>query len=183
VRGTTFLVFYENNAATVAVGEGAVDVKKISAETGPKGEVKEKIEEKTETTIVRKNNTLVITEEPKAPPVTRTISAVESFYIQKVAAQPVIPKPAIKDKVKIEKIREEAKPNIKQIDKRINEFFPQSLKKISENYDRIDVIRLYNGKVYEGIIVSRGDRFLVISTPEGRIEIPVNKIKYTGIKK
>jgi len=183
VRGTTFLVFYENNAATVAVGEGAVEVKKISAETGPKGEVKEKIEEKTETTIVRKNNTLVITEEPKAPPVTRTISAVESFYIQKVAAQPVIPKPAIKDKVKIEKIREEAKPKIKQIDKRINEFFPQSLKKISENYDRIDVIRLYNGKVYEGIIVSRGDRFLVISTPEGRIEIPVNKIKYTGIKK
>ena len=50
-------------------------------------------------------------------------------------------------------------------------------------YDRIDVIRLYVGRVYEGIIVSSGDKFLVISTPDGRIEIPVNKIKYTGIKK
>ena len=183
VRGTTFLVFYEKNSATVAVGEGAVEVKKIIAETGPEGEGKERIEEKKESTIVLKNNTLVITEEPKAPPVTRPISAVESFYIQKVAVQPVISKPAEKSKPEIEKIREEAKPKIKQIDKRIDEFFPQTLKKISENYDRIDVIRLYSGKVYEGIIVSRGDRVLVISTPEGRIEIPVNKIKYTGIKK
>ena len=183
VRGTTFLVFYENNAATVAVGEGAVEVKKISVEAVPEGEIKEKIEEKTEPTIVRKNNTLVIAEEPKAPPVSRTISAVESFYIQKVAAQPVIPKPAKKSKVEIEKIQEEVKPKIKQLDNKINEFYPQSLKKISENYDRIDVIRLYSGKVYEGIIVSRGDKFLVISTPAGRVEIPINKIKYTGIKK
>lgn len=186
VRGTTFLVFYEKNTATVAVGEGAVEVKKVSPKVKIEGEGKEgkkTVEEIKETTIVRKNNTVVISEEPKVPAVSRPISAVETFYMQKVAAQPVVPKPAKATKPEIEKIREEAKPKLKQIDNKINEYYPQSLKKISENYDRIDVIRLYSGKVYEGIIVSRGDRFLVMSTPEGRVEIPISKIKYTGIKK
>lgn len=189
VRGTTFLVFYDQKTATVAVGEGAVEVKKVSAELVKEGEEKEATtaeevkEEKRESTIVVKNNTVVITEEPKTPPVARPISEVETFYIQKVADQPVIPKPAEKTKPEIEKIQEEAKPKIKQIDNRINEFSPQSLKKISKNYDRIDVIRLYNGKVYEGIIVSRGDKFIIMSTPQGRVQIPANKVKYTGIKK
>jgi hypothetical protein len=45
------------------------------------------------------------------------------------------------------------------------------------------VIKLYNGKTYKGIIVSRGDKTIIMSTPQGRVEIPVTKVKYTGIKK
>ena len=186
VRGTTFLVFYDRKAATVAVGEGAVEVKKVTAtpaKEAEKKEGKEVIGKKVEAIIVAKNKTVVISEEPKASPVSRPISEVETFYIQKILNQPVIPKPARATRTEIEKIEEEAKPKIKQIDNRINEFYPQSLKKISENYDRIDVIKLYSGKTYEGIIVSRGEKVIIMSTPQGRIEIPINKVKYTGIKK
>jgi hypothetical protein len=192
VRGTTFLVFYENKAATVAVGEGAVMVRKVSPEAKieeKKEGVGPKPEEKEEGIVfdVTKNNSVVISEEPAVKPAPRPISEVETLYIRKIATQPVIPRPALKTKQEIkkeiEKIQEQVKPEIKQIEKKIDEFYPQSIQKISQNYDRVDEVKLYNGKTYHGIIVSRGDRFLVMSTPEGRINIPVNKIKYTGIKK
>jgi hypothetical protein len=184
VRGTTFLVFADPKTSTVAVGEGTVMVKKTVPVSGQIQQGKEAPAEKEEAEVaVTKNRSVEIAEEVKAPPVTRPITEVETLYIEKIESQPVISKPEKKSAPEIEKIREEIKPEIKQIEKKIETFYPQSLKKISDNYDSIDEVRLYNGKVYYGKIVSRGDQFVTMSTPAGRVQIPINKVKYTGIKK
>lgn len=164
VRGTTFLVTQSDTTAVVAVGSGDVIVKQYTTD---------------QTIDITADNTVVISDTT----IKRPLSDLENLYIKKITNRPIIPAPEKKTIEDIKTIQENAKTSMQTIDKRIGEYYPLSLKKISENYDRIDEVKLYTGKVHHGIIVSRGDKYLIMATPEGRIQIPVNQVKYTGIKK
>jgi|GEM_PF-1859172 len=55
-----------------------------------------------------------------------------------------------------------------------------TLNAIQKDLGRIDEIRLYNGRVIQGAIISRGDEYLVL-TVSGTVKIPEKQIKNVRI--
>lgn len=51
-----------------------------------------------------------------------------------------------------------------------------SLSSLKKDFERLDEIRMYNGRIIQGAIISRGKTYMVL-TPEGKIKIPEDQIK------
>ncbi|HOO70479.1 MAG TPA: hypothetical protein PK926_01880 [Spirochaetota bacterium] len=51
-----------------------------------------------------------------------------------------------------------------------------TLNSLQKDFERIDEIRLYNGRIIRGAIISRDGEFLIL-TPTGKIKINENQIK------
>lgn len=51
-----------------------------------------------------------------------------------------------------------------------------TLSSLKEDFERLDEIRMYNGRIIQGAIISRGKTYLVL-TPAGKIKIPEEQIK------
>lgn len=51
-----------------------------------------------------------------------------------------------------------------------------TLASLKEDFERLDEIRMYNGRILRGAIISRGKMYLVL-TPTGKVKIPEEQIK------
>ncbi len=61
------------------------------------------------------------------------------------------------------------------------EMEPVTLEGMKKKYGKIDVITLFNGRVINGIIKSRGDVYSILTT-DGIINVQVGKIMNTKVK-
>jgi hypothetical protein len=52
----------------------------------------------------------------------------------------------------------------------------QTLQDIHKDFERLDEIRLYNGRIIQGAVISRGKEYLIL-TPAGKIKIKEEEIK------
>jgi len=52
----------------------------------------------------------------------------------------------------------------------------KTLQSLQKDFERVDEIRLYNGRILRGAVISRGVMYLIL-TPEGKVKIPEKQIK------
>lgn len=161
VRGTTFLVSYDSNAAAVAVADGTVFVKHLKS-----GD--------------EKDVTSGLAADIDADIKTRPQSELEVLRLEKIRIETFIPDAARQGKEGLDKLRKDIKPKDAEIDLQIDEFLPMSLTEIRKRYGRVDEVKLFNGTVIRGLIKWRGAEYIMI-TPEGRKSVPAVKVKYTGL--
>ncbi|HOO73079.1 MAG TPA: FecR family protein [Spirochaetota bacterium] len=194
VRGTEYSTSYKNGRSLIAVKQGKVAVAtKEAAAEGAEADYTEKV-------VIEEGNTAVVITiegegETAATKVeTRPISEVESLTVQKVSMIEMVPEPEKKSKEELEEmqravIKEEIKidkdlaPREKQekimtmIEKKNN-----TLEEIKEVFERIDEISLYNGRMIQGAIISRGDKYKVLTTT-GTMDINESDIKKVRVIK
>ncbi len=161
VRGTVFSTEFNNGVTNVAVAEGKVNVKLVST-----GDEKEPEAE----------SSAVVTDKIEL----RKIDTVEKLVLKKIEETPVMENI---DSIKAEDLDKEGnriRENDVRIDKEVDKILKNSmtLDEIKTEYGRIDVVRLYTGKIYRGAILSRGSKIKMI-TPEGTIYIEAKKIRQT----
>ena len=58
----------------------------------------------------------------------------------------------------------------------------RTIDEIREAFNRVDEITLYNGRVIQGAILSRGAEYKIL-TPDGTISVPEEEIKSSGVIK
>ena len=166
VRGTTFSVSYYPGKNIVAVSKGKVEVTRFAEE-----EIKE---------LAEQGETIVVTDTVRV----RDISEIEELELTKIDQVEFIRTSSEIKGDKGKHLEESLKNKDEEIDKKIEELkenqLPKTLGEIKERYNRIDEITLYSGKVYRGVILSRGSSFKILTT-SGTITVPKNKIKRTRI--
>jgi hypothetical protein len=151
VRGTEFSVRYRPGTAVLAVRRGAVGVS-----TGKEGKE----------TLVPAGTTAMFTGKEKR----RMISDSESRQLETVSKIPVVH--GIETKAETE-ILDLLEPLLGKMTK------PEAaLEKMKAKYGHIHTVTLYNGKVIEGIILSRGKNYIIL-TPKGKIIVPERQIRAT----
>lgn len=165
VRGTEFSVAYDGAATTVAVKEGSVMVSHLDARSGKI--LKERPVESGNTAVIR--GTLEV----------NPISGMESLELERISVTPFLDdveemsREDLVEEAKLQEKREEA------IQKKINAGLGVlTLDEIREQYGQVHEIRLYNGRVYLGAILSRGGIF-TIQTTRGIVRVPAAKIMKT----
>lgn len=162
VRGTVFSVEHNEGFTNVAVSEGKVSVARAS---------------KTDETVIEAGSAAVVADTVAR----RDINAVEELKLRKIENMQLIENlndaedGALDNKVKEIRLQDEA------IDKKMKKLLKDkmSLEEIKTEYGRIDMVRLYSGRVYRGVVVSRGKNIKMI-TPQGTINIEAKKIKETA---
>jgi hypothetical protein len=189
VRGTRFSVTSGERGTTVAVTEGSVAVKAASHDdrgvsTAPAGEEKLADAGRAVEVDVKKA-------EAKPSLTMRQATESEKKEIQKVDIVPVVQKPgrsSLQELRDMEKtILEKEKSfrtegtggsagKIKDLLSKKN----RSMNDIKATFDRIDEITLYNGRVIQGAIMSRGANYVII-TPGGTVSVPEAEIKNVQI--
>jgi hypothetical protein len=192
VRGTQFSVKYMDGKTLVAVTDGKVAVKAVHTDDAGKATAPEK-----EETLTEAGKTAEVAIQPKtrageeAPLVLkiRPITEPEKKELKKIESIPVIKEVNIQDPEQIESTIQEAigkekenEPEGKDKMKALLGKKSPSIAEIREVFSRIDEITLYNGKVIQGAIISRGEQYRVL-TPEGTISIPESEIKGSRILK
>ena len=157
IRGTRFSVAYNPSKlkSTVAVKEGKVQVTSISNK-------KE---------IMATESKAIVVEQDL---VERKITKIESIELDKVDNKAIMKKKTSKIEVLIEKDKEIQK--ILDKEKAKNEITLDSLR---AKYGRIDVVTLYTGKKYAGIITKRGS-YTTMLTPSGTVRFKSVKIRLTS---
>ncbi|MBN2402156.1 MAG: FecR domain-containing protein [Spirochaetes bacterium] len=161
VRGTVFLTEYNNNVTNVAVTEGRVNIKQLES-----GDEKDS----------DAGMAAVVTEKISL----RKIDSVEKLVLQKIEETAMIENI---DSISSEDLVNEG-DKIRETDERIDKEIDKVLKnamtldEIRSEYGRIDIVRMYTGKVYRGAILSRGNTIRMI-TPEGTISLDAKKIRQT----
>jgi len=159
VRGTVFSVSYGGEESTVGVSRGMVDV--IDAASGKKEEVAQgKAADVREGIIVR------------------DLPATESLELEKADAVDYVEGVRTTTPEALEEKGKTFIAAIEKIDRKVEEIAPRTLEGIRAKYGRIDVVTLYTGKVYRGVILSRG-AVLKILTPAGTVEVQKEKVKST----
>ncbi len=197
VRGTQFSVNYREGTTLVAVSEGKVAVSAARADDAGKQAPAP------EETLAVAGNTAEIkaasagTAAPLALNV-RPISESEKSELKKIESVPVVPEAYKKDPAAIESEVKNAAVKEKESDakegdtlsaeakqeklKALMEKKTRSMDEIREVFNRIDEITLYNGRVIQGAVISRGARYTIL-TPGGTVSIPENEIKGSRILK
>ncbi len=162
VRGTRYSVSYnpDKKATTVAVATGRVYIENISTKKG------ESLGEKKSAVITEKTDF-------------RPISKVESLELEKLDAVPFVRGSLLEKTGKMNDRNKLIKKKDAEIDKKINAASLPTLSELRAKYGRIDVVTTYQGKVYRGVITSRG-RFYRMVTPAGPVFIDSRKVKRTG---
>lgn len=161
VRGTVFSTEFNNGLTNVAVAEGKVSVKLLASgdEKAPDAGMSAVI---TDRIVLRK------------------IDTVEKLVLQKIEETEMI---GDINSISNEDLSNEGNKiyeNDKRIDKEIEKILKNAmtLDEIRTEYGRIDIVKLYTGKVHRGAILSRGNKIKMI-TPEGTIYIEAKKIRQT----
>lgn len=183
VRGTEFSISYKPYKpykpykTTIAVKQGLVYIEKIDPETkralqkkklsqGFRAEVGQGIRQK-----IKQEN----------------LSELDGLMVQKISIAPFIDDVENKTRAQLREIGEKQYLEEQKIDKLIGSLLSKtkrkknshlSLSELRKKYNRIDQVILYTGKVYKGIILSRGAT-LKLLTPKGIVKIPAKKVKHT----
>ena len=192
VRGTQFSVNYREGKTQVAVAEGTVAVKAVRAEDAGKPAA-----EQAKETLTRAGNTAeVVSRGGEAQPAlsVRPISDTEKLVLKKIESVPVIPEAEKKDAATIETTVKEAIGQGKDKEdkaagetqqekvKALMEKKTRSMSEIREVFSRIDEVTLYNGRVIQGAVISRGANYTIL-TPGGTVVVPEKQIKGSRILK
>ena len=184
VRGTQFSVNYRQGGTQVAVSEGKVAVRAASTDENGKA-----VSESREETMTAAGNTAEIIAAPgaegkEAKPVVsvRVITELEKQTLKKIEAVPVIPDAGKKSGQELESEVKKAigyYPN--EMQDRITKLLAKdsrTIEDIRDAFGRVDEVTLYNGRVIQGAIVTRGEQFRILA-PEGMIMVPEEDIKGT----
>ncbi len=188
VRGTQFSVQYRNKMTMVAVSEG-----KVSVRSGRHDSIGTAASVSKEEIITDAGKTLDVSEAaPKgaggeAPLVyrLRPITSEEKLALKKIETMPVIPSADRKTPEEIESAIKKAiekDPGAGDKVKALMEQKTRTLDDIHKVFNRIDEVTLYDGRVLQGAIMSRGDTFTILTT-EGTVSFPEDKIKESRIVK
>ncbi len=192
IRGTEFSTSYNLKESVIAVHEGKVAVKPIKKDAV----IDEKIYKETKNEIIVESNKVAVAKEvavkdgkeEKIEISVKPISKKESLVIEKVSIISFIEKPEKLDEKELTIITKEIQKKdekitntlkIEEKTERINILIqkkPQTLVEIKEVFERIDEITLFNGRVINGAIISRGNVMSVL-TIGGVISVKQDEIK------
>jgi hypothetical protein len=193
VRGTEYSTTYTGGKSVIAVKNGKVAVAtRDAAEEGTEPAYTEK-------TVVDEGSAAVVTSEGEGAAAvtkveTRPISEVENLTVKKVSIIPMVTEPEKASKSELEGMQRDIIAEEVKIDKELNpkiknekiimmiERKTNTLAEIREVFERIDEISLYNGRVIQGAIISRGAKYQVL-TPTGATNINEADIKKVRVIK
>lgn len=172
VKGTVFSTTYSPGKTIVVAKDGIVDIQHINNVTG----------ESLDTRTIDMGKTAVLSDKI----LVRKSHKAEMLITEKVSIVPFIKDAEDKTRIELEKTGMEIEVKEKLIDKEIDKIKPakslSTLKGIKNKYGRIDIIQLYSGKVYRGVILSRGPIFRILTT-RGVVGVEAIKVKSTGVMK
>jgi uncharacterized pyridoxamine 5'-phosphate oxidase family protein len=166
VRGTEFLTEFNGKNSIVAVGKGKVSVERTSG--NPDGK------------IVETGNTAVVAEK-KDTVALRTINTVETLELSKLEKTPVIENVEKKSSEEIKDLFRDTEAADKKINFEIREETGLTFPEMKDAFSRIDVITLFNGRVIQGIIVSRGETYKILTTT-GPVTVSAKEVQRTEVK-
>ncbi len=165
VRGTTFSVSYHPGRNIVAVSRGKVEVMRFEDDTQE---------------MAGQGEAIVVSDSVKL----RDISEIEELELNKIEHVDFIRSTTVITGDKGKQLEKSLMKKDEEVNKKIEELRenqpPKTLGEIRERYNRIDEITLYSGKVYRGVILSRGASFKILTT-SGTVTVPKNTIKRTRI--
>jgi hypothetical protein len=180
VRGTAFSVSMVEGSARIAVSSGKVKVDKIDIATG----------QVLASTELEQGKSVLADKDKTAEIKTANISALEELEIRKVSIISFLDNPQSVNLKELDsmgnQIQSRERPIIRQIEKELEQTEPKgngkalNLESIKKKYKRIDEITLYNGRVILGAIISRGEKFEIL-TPLGTVKVSKNEVKSTRI--
>jgi ferric-dicitrate binding protein FerR (iron transport regulator) len=154
VLGTEFSVTYEPGMAVVAVRRSAGGVAVVAGR---------------KETVAPQGTAVTFTDREKS----RVISDVESLELENISKIPMID--GIETKTEAE-VRDILEPLLG------SEAMPKTtLEQIRAKYGRIDIVILYNGRVLEGVILSRGENYTILTTA-GKIIVPERQIRTIRVR-
>lgn len=188
VRGTQFSVQYKNRMTMVAVTEGKVAVKSGRHDNAGKAASISK-----EEVITDAGKTVDITEAApkgagKETPLVfklRPITNEEKQALKKIETVPVIPSAGKMTPEEIESTMKNAAEKQQGAPDKVKMLMEQktrTLDDIQKVFSRIDEVSLYDGRVLQGAIMSRGDTYTMI-TIDGAVSFPETQIKESRIVK
>ncbi len=166
VRGTQFLTSYNGKKSTVAVGRGLVSVKN----TAQGGMEKLAPEGRTATAETGAKGVEI-----------RDIDKSETLELTKVVNTPVVSGIEKKTPEELEEIFKESSEQNKKTEEQIDELRGMTQSEMKAKYGRIDIITLYNGRKIEGVILSRGKYYRIL-TRGGTITVEGKNVRRTGVK-
>jgi hypothetical protein len=167
VRGTEFLTEFNGKRSIVAVGSGKVSVERSAGNPDLK--------------IVDKGSTAVV-EEQKEIVSMRKINRLETLELSKITKTPVVE--GVEKKTP-EEIKAQFIDSVKA-DEKVNfdikgETSGFTVSEMKDNFKRVDVVILFNGRVIQGIIVSRGETYRIV-TANGPVEVNAREVRRTEVK-
>ncbi|MBN2079462.1 MAG: FecR domain-containing protein [Spirochaetes bacterium] len=190
VRGTRFSVNYSKGVTQVAVDEGKVAVTAARHdETGKTADEsavsKEEImTEAGKTAEVRARTPLSAGEEAALVINVRDITKDEKQNLKKFSAVPIIEDIEKKSIEEIESvIRKGISSYTQDQQSRIKNLMAKparSIDEIREVFNRVDEVTLYNGRVIQGAILSRGKTYRILA-PDGVVTVMEDEIKTSTI--
>lgn len=197
VRGTEYSASYINGKSLVSVRTGKVAVSTPQAAGADAAEV---AEEYSESTIIDEGKTAVITKSESTDTKdelkveVRPITEVEDLTVKKISIVAMVPEPEKKTKEELSSMQENIIKEEIKIDKELNSKVKEekiismikkkenTLAEIKEVFERIDEISLYNGRVIQGAIISRGETYKILTTT-GTVDVNESDIKKVKIMK
>ncbi len=130
--------------------------------------------------LIKEGKTAVVTNNISARPATES----EILEIEKISLVPFIKNAENKSSGELKKSGEQVQIKEQALDKEIKKKEelkkPKSLAGIKTRYGRVDEITLYSGRVYKGVIISRGKMYKILTTG-GTIRVPASKVKRTRV--
>ena len=190
VRGTEYSTGYINGKSLVAVRKGLVEVDTVAA--GEKTTDKPALVGEGKTAVITKTESKQGDEELNLE--VRSISEVESLTVKKISIVPMVTEPDKKTRQELKELQEQMIKEETRIDDELNpkikkekiismiEKKENTLAEIREVFERIDEITLYNGRVIQGAIISRGEKYRVLTT-KGALDLNENDIKKIKVMK
>ncbi len=166
VRGTQFLTEFTGTKSIVAVGKGVVNVKRTAGAADEK--------------LVEKGNSAVVETEKEFVEL-REINKVETLELSKLEKTPVVPEVEKKTPDELKQIFNEIEKTEVDINEQIKEETGLTPAEMKAKYGRIDLITLYSGRTIQGIIVSRGESYRVLTT-NGPVAIKAKDVRRTDVR-
>ncbi|HOP29828.1 MAG TPA: FecR family protein [Spirochaetota bacterium] len=166
VRGTQFLTEYDGAKTIVAVGRGVVSVKRTA------GAADEKLTEKGNTAVVEAEKEIVEL---------RELNKVETLELAKLEKTPVVEQVEKKTPEQMKDVFKDTEKTDEEINSQIEEVSGLSPAEMKAKYGRIDVITLYSGRMIQGVIISRGESYRILTT-NGTINVKAKDVRRTDIR-
>lgn len=166
VRGTQFLTEFDGKSSVVAVGKGVVSVRRTTGAGDEK--------------LVEKGNSAVAQQETETVDL-REVNKVETLELAKLEKTPVVEEVEKKTPEELKDIFKEVEQSDAELNEQIKEEAGLTPAEMKARYGRIDVITLYSGRTIQGIIVSRGESYRVL-TSGGTISVKAKDVRRTDVR-
>ena len=166
VRGTQFLTEFTGTKSIVAVGKGVVNVKRTAGAPDEK--------------LVEKGNSAVVEAEKEIVEL-REVNKVETLELSKLENTPVVQEVEKKTPDELKQIFNEIEKTEIEINDQIKEETGLTPAEMKAKYGRIDVITLYSGRTIQGVIISRGESYRVLTT-NGPISVNAKDVRRTDVR-